>query len=70
MSNTKKEVFTTPSDLYYHLKVEGIGYAMKTYFGRNIVCENKSIENSWREVYDAISKLEELLENSQEEQKS
>lgn len=57
----------TNEDLKYRLKVEGEGYALKHYYGRDIQCEDKKSEILWKKAYDSLINLENYLNESIEE---
>lgn len=49
-------------DLKYRLKEEGVGYAIKHYYGRNISHRDSKVVKLWAEAFDKISELESYIE--------
>ena len=48
-------------DLKNRIRNEGIGYAILSYYGRDIQCEDKEAERLWKAAYDKLTSLQNYL---------
>ena len=48
-------------DLKNRIRNEGIGYAILSYYGRDIHCEDKEAERLWKKAYDSLINIQNYL---------
>lgn len=55
---SEKPDLVKPGLLAYSIEEEGLDYAVRDYYGRNIICpEDPELEALWKAAYDAMEAL-------------
>lgn len=54
-------------DLKYRLENEGVGYALKHYYGRDIVHKDEHLVRLWAEAHDKLIELEKYIDKNVDE---
>ena len=57
----------TVDDLISRIECEGLSYAVTSYYGRNIKCDDLDADRLWKKAYDSIRLLEKHLSKFEEE---
>jgi len=54
----------TAQDVADRVGIEGLGYAIRNYFARDLGSEDEKLNKLWKEAYDSLDKLTDYLPDS------
>lgn len=57
-SKKKSEKRNRIRDVVAKVENEGLGYAIQSYYGRNLNSESDELNDAWAKAYDALAQVE------------